>query len=114
MMRRSKRLARPETDVCPAYYRPHDQTLPWGVEGIMWRRKMKASKVVLFFILTATLRTGGDAQQTEIPAEMILTRASDYVSKYEADLGNLIGSEEYVQSSVWMDASVPPKVSKRV
>jgi hypothetical protein len=75
---------------------------------------MKASKVVLFFILTATLRTGGAAQQTEIPAEMVLARASDYVSKYEADLGNLIGREQYVQSSVWMDASVPPRVSKRV
>jgi hypothetical protein len=75
---------------------------------------MKASTVVLFFILTATLRTGGAAQQTEIPVEMVLARASDYVSKYEADLGNLIGTEEYVQSSVWMDASVPPKVSKRM
>ena len=75
---------------------------------------MKASKVVLFFILTATLRTGGAAQQTEIPAEMVLSRASDYVSKYEADLGNLIGREEYVQSSVWMDASVPPRVSRRM
>jgi len=75
---------------------------------------MKPSKVFLFFILTVTLRTGGTSQQTEIPAEMVLARASDYVSKYEADLGNLIGREEYVQSSVWMDASVPPRVSKRM
>jgi hypothetical protein len=80
----------------------------------MWRHKMKASKVVLFFMLTATLRTGGGAQQTEVPADMVLARASDYVSKYEADLGNLIGREEYVQSSVWMDASVPPRVSRRM
>src|SRR5215470_11529507 len=78
---------------------------------------MKPSKVFLFFIffiLTVTLRTGGTAQQTEIPAEMVLSRASDYVSKYEADLGNLIGREEYVQSSVWMDASVPPRVARRM
>jgi hypothetical protein len=75
---------------------------------------MKASKVVLFFILSVTLATGTVAQQTEIPPDTVLLRASDYVSKYEADLGNLIGTEEYLQSSVWMDASVPPRVSKRM
>jgi hypothetical protein len=74
---------------------------------------MKVSKAVLFLILAATLATDSIAQQTEIPVETVLARASDYVSKYEAELGNLIGTEEYMQSSVWMDASVPPRVFKR-
>src|SRR5215831_9705113 len=80
----------------------------------MWRRKMRAFNAALFFILAATLATGSVARQSEVSTEMILARASDYVTKYEADLGNLIGTEEYVQSSVWMDASTPPRVSRRM
>jgi len=33
--------------------------------------------------------------------EDVLKRATDYVTKYEAELGNLIGSEEYVQNAAW-------------
>jgi hypothetical protein len=43
----------------------------------------------------------------------VLARATQYVSQYEAELGNLIGSEEYVQNSVLLDNSNPPRVSNR-
>jgi hypothetical protein len=43
----------------------------------------------------------------------VLSRATAYVSQYESDLGNLIGTEEYSQSSQWLDNSVPPRVAKR-
>jgi len=43
----------------------------------------------------------------------VLERATAYVSQYEAELGNLIGAEEYVQNSVWLDGSNPPKVMRR-
>jgi hypothetical protein len=32
----------------------------------------------------------------------VLQRATEYVTQYEAELGNLIGSEEYVQNAVWI------------
>jgi len=32
----------------------------------------------------------------------VLQRATEYVTQYEAELGNLIGSEEYVQNAVWV------------
>jgi hypothetical protein len=65
---------------------------------------MNALWTALFFILAG--------QQSA--TEAVLTRASEYVSRYEAELGNLIGTEEYVQSSVWMDTSSPPRVAKRM
>ena len=46
--------------------------------------------------------------------DTVISRATDYVSRYEAELGNLIGAEEYVQTSVWMDNSNPPRVAKRI
>ena len=49
------------------------------------------------------------------PSELdgILARATQYVAQYEADLGNLIGAEEYVQTSVLLDNGNPPRVAKR-
>ena len=42
-------------------------------------------------------------QQTPAPdLSTVLQRASDYVTKYEAELGNLIGTEEYVQNVAWI------------
>src|SRR5207247_3970602 len=41
-------------------------------------------------------------------------RATEYVSQYEAELGNLIGAEEYVQNSIWLDNSSPGRVVKRM
>jgi hypothetical protein len=43
----------------------------------------------------------------------VLARASEYVSQYEAELGNLIGAEEYLQTSVLLDNSTPPRVANR-
>jgi hypothetical protein len=54
------------------------------------------------------------ARQAAPDLETVLARATEYVSHYEADLGNLIGTEEYVQNSVWLDNSNPPRVSRRM
>ena len=61
--------------------------------------------IVLAFLL---------AQQSAPDIKAVLERAAQYVTQYEADLGNLIGGEEYVQTSVWLDSSRPPRVAKRV
>ena len=53
-------------------------------------------------------------QQNTPDLDAVIARATDYVSRYEAELGNLIGSEEYVQTSVWLDNSNPPRVAKRM
>jgi len=63
---------------------------------------------VAFLLVTLAGRQAGSDLDT------VLKRATDYVTQYEADLGNLIGTEEYVQSSTWMDASNPPRVGKRM
>src|SRR5215475_8378067 len=69
---------------------------------------------ILVLILIATWATSGFAQQsTPMQLETVLARASEYVAQYESELGNLIGAEEYVQSSVLMDNSVPPRILKR-
>jgi hypothetical protein len=44
----------------------------------------------------------------------VLARATQYVSQYEAELGNLIGTEEYVQNSIRLDNSSPPRVAGRM
>jgi hypothetical protein len=54
------------------------------------------------------------AQQNAPDLNSVLQRATEYVTQYEADLGNLIGSEEYVQTSVWLDNRQPPRVSTRM
>src|SRR5262245_28272479 len=53
-------------------------------------------------------------QQSAPDLNTVIARATDYVSRYEAELGNLIGSEEIIQNSVWLDNSNPPKVAKRM
>lgn len=54
------------------------------------------------------------APQTAPDLAAVLERATQYVTQYEMDLGNLIGSEEYVQNSTLLDNSQPPRVAKRV
>jgi hypothetical protein len=68
----------------------------------------------LFFGLFAISITATSAEQGQTELDAVLARASDYVSQYEAELGNLIGNEEYVQSSVWLDSGTPPRVAKRM
>jgi hypothetical protein len=58
------------------------------------------------------------SSQPQSPPELIsvLQRATQYVWEYEAELGNLIGGEEYVQSAAWLDLSgrgSHPMVAKR-
>jgi len=55
-----------------------------------------------FIVFSATLclvlnEHGRSAQHAEI-----LKRATEYVTKYEAELGNLIASEEYLQNVAWL------------
>jgi hypothetical protein len=70
---------------------------------------------ILVLILIATWATSAFAQQSPpVQLEMVLARASEYVAQYESELGNLIGTEEYVQSSAWMDNSVPPRVARKM
>jgi len=56
-------------------------------------------------LLITLLTTGAVAQQTAPDLEVVLRRAADYVTQYEAELGNLIGSEEYLQNVAWLAAS---------
>ena len=53
------------------------------------------------------------SQQGTAELQDVLARATQYVSQYEADLGNLIGTEEYVQNSTRLDNSSPPRVAGR-
>src|SRR5690349_7068348 len=68
---------------------------------------------ILLTVLCAISATAASAQQSSIEIGTVLARATDYVTQYEAELGNLIGSEEYVQTSLWLDNSTPPRVAKR-
>jgi hypothetical protein len=53
-------------------------------------------------------------RQAGVDLDTVLKRATDYVTQYEADLGNLIGAEEYLQNSTWFDSSNAPRVSRRM
>jgi hypothetical protein len=52
--------------------------------------------VVIMFALPSV-----PAQNAQHDLETVLQRATKYVTKYEEDLGNLIGSEDYVQNAAW-------------
>src|SRR4051812_3246613 len=52
--------------------------------------------------------------QQNVDLDAVISRASEYVSEYEAELGNLIGAEEYTQTSVLLDNSNPPRVAGRM
>jgi len=58
---------------------------------------MTASVMTAFVALIAFL-----GPQTSPELASVLQRATDYVTRYEAELGNLIGAEEYVQNAVWL------------
>ena len=53
-------------------------------------------------------------QQNATDLDAVLKRATEYVSQYEAELGNLIGTEEYLQTAVWMDNGIPPRVARKM
>ena len=50
---------------------------------------------ILFALLLAI-------QQPPTELDLVLQRATDYVTKYEEELGNLIGTEDYVQKVAWL------------
>jgi hypothetical protein len=54
------------------------------------------------------------SRQAAVDLDTVLSRATAYVSQYESDLGNLIGTEEYLQTSILMDNSNPPRVAQRM
>src|SRR3989442_2560993 len=54
------------------------------------------------------------SQQSAIDLNNVLERATEYVTQYEAELGNLIGTEEYLQTSILLDNSSPPRVAGRM
>src|SRR5438132_4184151 len=68
-------------------------------------------------VLTALLVLAASSQSQGAPELIdLLQRATEYVTQYEAELGNLIGSEEYVQNAVWLAPSGRggnPMVAKR-
>lgn len=53
-------------------------------------------------------------QQTDPDLTTVISRAAEYVSQYESELGNLIGTEEYSQTAVWLDNGTPPRVARRM
>jgi hypothetical protein len=53
-------------------------------------------------------------QQSSVDLDTVLRRATEYVAQYEAELGNLIGTEDYVQTGAWLDNSTPQRVAKRL
>jgi hypothetical protein len=53
-------------------------------------------------VLAAVLAFTLFQQQSSPELDAVLKRATEYVTQYEEQLGNLIGSEEYVQNAVWM------------
>src|SRR5215467_7090475 len=74
---------------------------------------MKLHRVLSSILIAVSIMTAS-AQQSPTEIGTVLARATEYVSQYEAELGNLIGNEEYLQSSVWLDTSTPPRVAKRM
>ena len=68
-------------------------------------------------VLTALLVLAASSQPQGSPELIdLLQRATEYVTQYEAELGNLIGSEEYLQNAVWLAPSQRggPMVAKRL
>jgi hypothetical protein len=51
--------------------------------------------------------------QTTADLEGVLQRATEYVTQYEADLGNLIGAEEYTQNASWISSQNRLSVTRR-
>ena len=66
---------------------------------------MKSGVLMLLFALPLPV------QEPAVELQEVLKRASEYVTHYEGDLGNLIGSEEYVQTSTWLSGD--RRVSRR-
>jgi hypothetical protein len=55
----------------------------------------------LLLVVIMSALSSVPAQTAQDDLETVLQRATKYVTKYEEDLGNLIGSEEYIQNASW-------------
>jgi len=69
-------------------------------------------------LAAALVAVVASSQQPQNSHELIsvLQRATEYVTQYEAELGNLIGNEEYVQNAAWLAPTGRgnPMVAKRL
>ena len=69
-------------------------------------------------LAAALVAVVASSQQAQNSHELIsaLQRATEYVTQYEAELGNLIGNEEYVQNAAWLAPTGRgnPMVAKRL
>jgi hypothetical protein len=70
--------------------------------------------LLIFLISLSAVVAAQVSQQNAAELNSVISRASDYATQYEADLGNLIGNEDYVQTSVWLDNGNPPRVARRM
>ena len=74
---------------------------------------MKTQMLVILclcvFVVSATT-----VAQAPADLEAILQRATAYVTQYEADLGNLIGAEDYTQNATWIDSRNRLTVTQRM
>jgi hypothetical protein len=52
-------------------------------------------------LLTILLMSAMPRQQPAADLDSVIQRASEYVIKYEEELGNLIGTEDYLQNVAW-------------
>jgi hypothetical protein len=66
------------------------------LEGIL---KAEVSVALCLCILVVT---GVSPAQAPPDLDTVLQQATEYVTRYEADLGNLIGTEEYTQTASWV------------
>src|SRR5689334_2810927 len=71
---------------------------------------MSSGVLIALWVLAASSQT-----QSSPELLSVLQRATEYVTQYEAELGNLIGSEDYIQNAVWLAPTVrgSPMVAKR-
>ena len=65
-------------------------------------------------IVAVMMAVVASLQQQSLPdLTAVLQRATEYVTRYEEQLGNLIGNEEYVQNAVWLESTrYGPRVGK--
>ena len=71
---------------------------------------MRPGLLAAFLALVTSLQPQSSSQLANV-----LQRATEYVTQYEAELGNLIGSEEYVQNAAWLGNTGfgYPRIGKR-
>src|SRR5262245_21209906 len=73
-----------------------------SISSLLILRYATISRVCnLLLVVIMSALASVPAQSSQDGLETVLQRATKYVTKYEEDLGNLIGSEEYIQNASW-------------